>query len=271
MMNPRIPALAILIAALVLSGCVGGASTPAVEPSAGNPPAEIESIPKSEPEAENIFMFDEMGFAVGFSFPDGIEQAVSTSVVGVHEAALPFELPYPAHARILFTAYSGGLEDIPAAGLRVFRADEINALEAGVLDSLNAVLEGQVDHHTDFPRLAGAGSIIDAQLKPLAFQNGNGYRYLLTKSFSADPLTSTGMTYMYQGLTRDEKYFVSFIVNVDAPFLAEFVGQPLTTGEEFEVYYQDINARIEAASGDQFAPQLTALDELVSSIIVLER
>lgn len=263
---------------MILIGCtprvtptMEPSTVPSAQPSVEVRPTETAPASQSQIEAENVFTFDEMGIAVGFDYPEGIEQSVNTAYIQNYESQAPFELPYPAHARVLFTAYTDGFETPLSAGLRIFRVDEINALEAGVIESLNAVLEEQADHHNDFPRLAGAGSVIDAQLKPLSFKNGNGYRYLLTKSFSADPLSSTTITYMYQGVTSDEKYFVSFIMNVDAPFLAEFIGQPLTTAEEFETYYQNVNTLVDTTGGDQFSPSLIALDELVASVIVLEK
>lgn len=276
-MKLHIHAIAALVS-LSLLGCSPAAvptenpaSVPADEPSATNPPAEAGSAPQSQGEAENLLTFDEMGIIVGFDYPDGFSQGVSTSVMGAYQPLAPFDLPYPQNARMIFTSYTDGSEQFAASGIRVFRVDEINALEAGALESLNAVLEGQPDHHTDFPRMAGAGSVIDAQITPLAFQNGSGYRYLLTKSFSADPLYDTGLTYMYQGVTSDDTYFVSFIMDVDAPFLAEYIGQPLTTVEEFEAYYQNVNNLVETANGDQFTPSLTMLDELISSFIVMQR
>lgn len=267
----RLMLLLCCLSALV--GCDVENPTPApeVELSAMQQPEETAAALPPQDEAENLFSFNELGITVSFNLPEGFGQSVSTAELGVYEPQAPFELPYPRHARILFTDYSNGAENILAAGMRIFRVDEINALEAGVIESLNAVLEEQIDHHTDFPKLAGAGSVIDAQVAPLAFKNGNGYRYLLTKSFSADPLNSTTVTYLYQGITSDEKYFVSFIINVDAPFLAEYLGQTLTTGEEFETYYQNVNTSVESAAGDQFLPSLIALDELVSSVIVLEK
>ncbi|MCE7861818.1 MAG: hypothetical protein DYG86_18780 [Chloroflexi bacterium CFX2] len=252
-----------------------GPATPALispEALSATPEAEeTDSVTPSEVEAENLVSFDEMGFAVGFDYPEGFTQGASTGVLGVYEPNAPFELPYPAHARILFTAYANGSEDITAAGIRVFRIDEINALQAGVVENLSAVREGQADHHNDFPRLAGAGNVIDAQLSPVDFKNGTGYRFLLTKSFSADPLSSTSMTYMYQGVTNDEKYFLSFLVGVDAPFLTPYLNQPLTTVEEFESFYSNVNTLIDTSAPDQFLPSLDVLDELVSSVVIIEK
>lgn len=276
--------LAAALSLIVLSGCTPAVETPAVEvpaesptsaptvvePSATQAPAETESVPQFQPEAENVITFDELGVVIGFDYPDGFAQGVSTSYNGVYTPNAPYDLPYPQNAQVVFTAYPGG-GGFTINGLRIFRADEVNALETGAVESLNAVLGGQTDHHNDFPRLAGAGSIIDAQLIPLAFQNGNGYRYLVAKSFSADPLQSTQLTYLYQGVSDDGKYFVSFLMLVDAPFLAPYIGQALNTPEEFETYFQTVNDLVETSSGDQFTPSLIALDELVSSIVILER
>jgi hypothetical protein len=264
---------------LLLSGCASASPPPEAEsatetqpppeaPSATPQPTETgPAVPQIE--AQNVITFDEMGIIVGFDFPEGFSQPTLTGTADAYQPNAPFELPYPPRAYILFNADSG--DDMNARGFRIFRVDEINALQAGVVENLFAVLEGQADHHNDFPRLAGAGNVIDAQLSLVDFQNGVGYRFLLTKSFSADPLRSTGMTYMYQGVTNDEKYFVSFLIDVDAPFLAQYVDQPLTTIEDFESFYQNINSLIDTAGGDQFTPSLVVLDELVSSMIVIER
>lgn len=278
----RVQKITFLFAIWLITGCTAEPTpivqpTDAVEisPSATDAPvetqtAETEPASQSQNEAGNVIRFDEMGISVGFDYPEGFSQSITTSVLGVYEPQAPFDLPYPQNARIFFTAYPGGSDEFTANGIRVFHAEEINALETGALESLYAVLDGQTDHHSDFPRMSGAGSLIDARLSPLAFQNGTGYRYLFTKSFSADPLTSTTLTYMYQGVTSDEKYFISFIMTVDAPFLAEFIGQQLTSAQDFETYYQKVNSRVESAAGEEFSPSIDALDELISSIIILE-
>lgn len=268
---------------LLFTGCTSTQATPTAAPASLPtteaetatipPPAQIptDTVTPTPPAVDNLFSFDEMGVSVGFNYPGGFTQGADTAVVGVHEPEAPFELKYPQHARILFTAYSGGSQEITADGIRVFRVDDVNSLEAGVIENLAAVLQGEVDHHTDFPRFGGAGALIDAQLSPLAFQNGNGYRYLFTKSFDATPIRDTKMTYLYQGITTDEKYFVSVIFTVDAPFLSSYVNQNLTTNDEFATYYQTVNDLVNSTGSDQFEPSLSVLDTLVSSIIIVER
>jgi hypothetical protein len=279
-MKTRFRAIAVFLAMSVLVACSSGNATPiesspstaAPEATETNPTAETESVPQSQPEAENVVSFDEMGIAVGFNYPDGIQQGASTSVQPVYTNVGPTELPYPQHARILFTAYTNGSEDHTASGIRIYRVDEVNALEAGVVENLFAVLEGQADHHTDFPRFSGASALIDAQLTEVSFQNGRGYRYLFTTSFAAQMVNETGVNLMYQGITADEKYFVSFLIPVNAPFLSEFIGVPLaTTPEEFDAYYQNVNERVNTAAPDEFTPSLNAMDEIISSIVIVEK
>lgn len=278
-MKVRVYTLAVILAMTILVACASGTATSTPSPAATakqeatatNPPAETEPVATSGVEAENLVAFDEMGISVGFNYPDGIQQGTSTSVQPVYTNVGPTELPYPQHARILFTAYTNGSEDHTASGIRIYRVEEINALEAGVVENLFAVMEGQADHHTDFPRFNGASALIDAQLAEVNIQNGRGYRYLFTTSFAAEMVNGTGTTLMYQGITDDEKYFVSFLIPVDAPFLSEFIGVPLaTTPEEFDAYYQSVNERVNTAAPDEFTPSLNAIDELISSIVIVE-
>lgn len=279
-MKVRVYTLAVILAMSILVACASGTATSTPSPAetaeqeatATNPPAETEPVATSGLEAENLVAFDEMGISVGFNYPDGIQQGTSTSVQPVYTNVGPTELPYPQHARILFTAYTNGSEDHTASGIRIYRVEEINALEAGVVENLFAVMEGQADHHTDFPRFNGASALIDAQLAEVNIQNGRGYRYLFTTSFAAEMVNGTGTTLMYQGITDDEKYFVSFLIPVDAPFLSEFIGVPLaTTPEEFDAYYQSVNERVNTATPDEFTPSLNAIDELISSIVIVEQ
>lgn len=279
-MKIRVRALVAILFLSILVACTSGTVAPtesptsaaAPEATATNLPAETEPVPQSQPEAENLVAFDEMGISVGFNYPDGIQQGTSTSVQPVYTNVGPTELPYPQHARILFTAYTNGSEDHTASGIRIYRVDEVNALEAGVVENLFAVMEGQADHHTDFPRFNGVSALIDAQLAEVSFQNGRGYRYLFTTSFAAQMVNGTGTTLMYQGITADERYFVSILIPVNAPFLSEFIGVPLaTTSEEFDAYYQKVNERVNTAAPDEFTPSLNAIDELISSIVIVEK
>ncbi len=261
------PAHFILITFLLVTSCNSGISNPSA------PTEQIQSPVTALPEitAENMFSFDEMNIAAGFNFPNGFSQGtitVTEVVAKSDEPAAPYEPAYPQHARILLTNSINATE----RGIRIFRADEINAVDPRIFDSLKAVLAGQIDQRSDFPRLAGAGRLIDAQAAPLSFQNGNGFRFLILKKFDASGLNDTSMTYMYQGLTKDGQYIVSFLSSVNAPFLADLAtGQIFTSDEETTNYIKLVNERLNAADPTQFDPPLTALDELCASIVVIQK
>lgn len=274
-------AVVLFVLLLFLVSCASNETTalPSIEntPTATNTILPTQVTPKTTPfptiaiSVENVFTFEEMNLSIGFDIPSSFQEGFDTSIVTLTEPNAPFELPYPKHVRILFTAYTNGREDILADGIRVFRAEDVDALEAGILGELEAVLAGQSDHRIDFPQLPGAGSVIDTQIRLQAFQNGDGYRYLILKSFDASSLRGTQLTFLYQGLTLDQKFFVSVIANVDAPFLQEFVNQPLTTPEDFETYFQTINERVNTADANSFEPSLNILDELISSIVIVPK
>src|SRR5688572_640817 len=187
------------------------AITPTDSPIQTNVPVTETTVPLNI-EANHVIPFDEIGINIGFNYPENFNQGISTAVIETYEPQVPFELAYPQHARVLFTEYAGERDDILAAGIRVFRVVDINVLEAGVIENLFAVLSGQFDHYSDFPRLPGAASVIDGQLATGEFQNGTGYRFLNSKSFDASSLQSTQTTYLYQGITTNEKFFVSVVL-----------------------------------------------------------
>ena len=274
-------AVVLFVLLFFLVSCTSNETTalPSIEntATATNTISPTQVTPKTTPlptiaiSVENVFTFEEMNLSIGFDTPAGFQEGFNTSIITLTEPNAPFELPYPQHARILFTAYANDREDILADGIRIFRAENVDALEAGILGELEAVLSGQSDHRIDFPRLPGAGSIIDAQIRLQAFQNGDGYRYLILKSFDASSLSNTQLTLLYQGLTLDQKFFVSFIAQVNAPFLQEYVNQTLSTPEEFENYFQTINEQVENADANLFEPSLTILDEMIASIVIIEK
>jgi len=258
-----------LITLFLLTSCNLGVPNPPITV----PPAAPTTIPTPELSAENIVSFDGMHISVGFNYPTGFEQgSINELVAKVDEPSAPFEPAYPQHARILFATTSSEYVYATDKGIRVFRVDEINAVDARIMESLNLVLAGQLEQRREFPRMAGADRMIDAQAVLLPFQNGSGYRFLVFKKFDASSLSDTSMTYLYQGLTQDGQYIVSFITTVDAPFLADLItNQAFSTSEETANYKTLVNDRLNAADPNQFNPPLTTLDALSASIVVIQK
>ncbi len=269
-MKLRIAVIALSIPILFITSCNLG-TTPA--PVITNVPASAEFIATPQSTSpENLFPFEALGISVGFNYPAGYTQGAVDQLAPVYQPNAPYEIAYPRHASIVFTAYDGDPANITSTGIRVFLASEVNAVAPTDVEKLNAVLAGQLDQRTDFPRLAGAGRLVDAQAVLLPFQNGNGYRFLVLSKFDASALSDTTMTYLYQGISQDGQYLVSFITSVDAPFIADLAtGQAFNSDSEATAYIDQLNERLNTADPNQFNPPLTTLDALVSSITILNK
>jgi len=256
---------------LFLAGCNIG-----IPPAAGttnNTPSATEAMATTpQPAVENLFDFDPFGISVGFNYPAGYTQGVIYQFMPVYVPNAPYEIAYPQHTSIVFTGYNGDTANISSTGIRIFLTSEVNAIVPDDVTKLNAVLAGQLDQRTDFPRLAGAGRLIDAQATLLPFQSGSGYRFLILSKFDASALSGTSMTYLYQGLSQDGQYMISFITNVDAPFISDLAtGQAFNSDDEAATYKNQLNDRLNTTDPNQFNPPLTTLDALVSSIVIIKK
>ena len=269
-MKSRIAVITLGISIIFITGCTLG-TTPA--PVTTNIPASAEPAATSQSTSpENLFTFEALGISVGFNYPAGYTQGVIDQLAPVYQPNAPYEIAYPQHASIVFTAYDGDAANIISTGIRVFLASEVKTVASTEVEKLNAVLAGQLDQRTDFPRLAGAGRLVDAQAVLLPFQNGDGYRFLVLSKFDASALSNTTMTYLYQGISQDGQYVVSFITSVDAPFIADLAtGQAFTSDSEATAYKDQLNERLNTANPNQFNPPLTTLDALVSSIVIINK
>ena len=121
-----------------------------------------------------------------------------------------------------------------------------------------------------------AGQLVHAQMRYLTFEGGSGVRVLTQFAQDASPIHNEGLLYIFQGLTSDDAYYISAFLPVSASFLpdqAEDPGDipfPAYNSPDFDAeyisYQQEIQARLEEASPDDFLPSLEALDQLIESL-----
>jgi hypothetical protein len=120
-----------------------------------------------------------------------------------------------------------------------------------------------------------AGQLLHAQMRYLTFEGGSGVRLLTQFAQDASPIHNEALLYIFQGLTSDDTYYISAFLPVSAAFLpdqAEEPGDipfPASNSPDFDAEYtsyrQEIQARLETASPDEFVPSLSALDQLIES------
>ena len=121
----------------------------------------------------------------------------------------------------------------------------------------------------------------------LSFANGAGVRGLVQYMQDRFFFTNNGLTYEFNGLTQDGRYFVSVRYPLDVPFLMQLSGaNPLTNVNSqaiaipgwpndyeqqvqiIEAYNAEALSRLDQMSGGDALPNIALLDALVQSIYV---
>lgn len=118
-----------------------------------------------------------------------------------------------------------------------------------------------------------AAQVFRAQTQYIAFQNGEGIRFVTYYSQAVMPITSNEIFYTFQGLTYDGKYYISLIMPVSQLGLP-VKGDDVVGGDYdafaagYEAYLSTTIQALNDADGNTFTPTLDQLDTLVNSLTV---
>jgi len=112
----------------------------------------------------------------------------------------------------------------------------------------------------------------DANIAYVDFQNGSGVRFVTVYAIQdAVPVSNEHLTYVFQGFTEDERYYVSAGFHVTHMDLEEFVAEVPekvyadTSGEALRQYFEDYEALLNASEG-RYQPLLSRFDEMLGSL-----
>lgn len=118
-----------------------------------------------------------------------------------------------------------------------------------------------------------------ANIQVIAFQNGQGVRFLSEYGQSPTSANNQDLFYQFQGLTRDGVYYVVAIFPVSTPGLGDsndpasavpIDGIPFPTmgdpNPNWEGYYKAVSNYLLATPQDAYTPSLDQLDALIESI-----
>jgi hypothetical protein len=233
-------------------------------------PVQTNGMPLSY---ENVSLVIPNGLATGAN-PEKMT-AVDTN------SGAPWEIA-PTHLRFTLTGYPlQGKFSEPQ--IYVYPADEyaqVNSNAGEQIGRLKKAVSGSPLLKETLPNVPffNAEHILAANLKLLAFQNGNGVRELTQYDQYPAPINNHELFYHFEGLTSDGRYYVIAILPITAPILAEDekpespvpaggVPIPTNTGPN-EVYYISVTQKLSALSPDNYTPSLNALDALVQSILI---
>jgi hypothetical protein len=159
---------------------------------------------------------------------------------------------------------------------------QVNGDMAELFDSLKAILNspGQLlPENLPFLPAFNAAQMFHSNEQILAFQNGQGIRFLTQYGQAPYPVNNNGLFYTYQGLTNDGAYYIAAILPVNAAFLSAD-GNPDTPlppdGVPFDwenlqninQHFDLVKQKLNASDPNAFNPTLTGLDTLIQSILI---
>jgi hypothetical protein len=248
----------------------------------------MQALPTAEPPAtEPAPAFSgtpvEFGY-VRLTIPPGI--AVGATGAQIPPAGDQDSAPWdvtPGHVELVFDGYV--LQDrfhqpkiyiypAPAyAALLPGAADNILRLQNLLADPTQPLVGNKLPYIPFF----NAATVFTAQEKIIQFQNGSGVRMLTQYAQDVAQVTNNDMFYHFQGLTNDGQYYVIAILPISAPILAEnweaaappdgvpFPGYS-DPNADFQAYYDQVIAKLNALPEDALNPSLTKLDALIGSL-----
>ena len=119
---------------------------------------------------------------------------------------------------------------------------------------------------------SGLQHALTAQVRVLSFSGGSGVRFVTQFTQEITPVTSSNLTYVFQGLTSDGAYFVSGFFPIRSSAVALDAAQ--VTKDERDRIKKDYKAYISSTvqsldtNEQSFTPSLAALDGMLTSLTI---
>lgn len=191
----------------------------------------------------------------------------------------------PQHIRILFAPAEAADGDavpvmyiIPAADYAALWEAAGDAGVSGTLAGLRALAREQIEPFPEagipalpveqvgngFNDLAVQGQYVD-------LEHLYGLRFVGRYAQESTPVTNEGLTYVFQGFTADDEYFISFFYPVSTGALADTLDSlPSTESELFAAdvasYFSERATTLNGLSTSDWSPDLALLDTVVASL-----
>jgi hypothetical protein len=107
----------------------------------------------------------------------------------------------------------------------------------------------------------------------LKFKDGEGVRFVTFYAQNPAPVTNDGLFYTFQGLSADEKYYVTIFWHIRTDKLPDTLKDANIQDQDafikqYEQYLKDTEALLHGLASNDFTPDLALLDDLAQSIQV---
>jgi hypothetical protein len=223
---------------------------------------------------------------VSFSFDKSLDVTVVPGKVEATPLANDTDKPdsvFPRHLLFRFTR-KGELASFFKAELRIFPISEYKKQFASSkvaeiefqkrLDEIKRLVAEKRSDIDTVPLLPfiDAESAFISKMEFSNFRNGDGIWFLTQFLIEPSTISNFGLTYFYEGITRDEKYFVYCTFPVNLPWLPSdstpFSTEIGDSNGDFKEYLRTTRKKIENAPSTDFNPKLTILRKLISTLKV---
>jgi len=267
----------------VAPGIVPAVLTPAVTTPAPTPSPSVSVASTPAPEAAAVTAQLQQGITLNLN---GVATKARGEVVNVviNKRSYVDLDALPSHLRVLFDDEAGTaafdprtrqLLIVPLDDYRkLFGASLVpqfdNALTS--LESALATPDLVAQHKLTLLPASGWQYALATQIRPLTFHGGSGVRFVTQFTQEITPVTSSSLTYVFQGLTSDGAYLVAGYFPITSSALAPDLTQvPKTQRDQLKTDYSAYLASAVQTLNTQeqsFKPTLQAFDVMLASLTV---
>lgn len=250
------------------------AAAPTVEPTAVPAPTEPAAEPTPTAVAETAVSANGISFSYG-TLASSITPSQEPASLAGNDG--PYWSNYPAYHSFSFVDYP--LSDpFHAPRIEIYPARDyasLNASAAEQISQLTQLLQERPltpEGNLPFIPLFNAAQVIRSRIHYLDFPSGSGIAYLTFYAQDAYPITNGELFYTFQGLTSDQKTYVSAILPVAQADLPDEIDNATFDYaafiEQIETYHAELTATLDSADDSSFTPAISALDALVQSLTI---
>lgn len=208
---------------------------------------------------------------VSFELDSRVAQTATGQLIPAYNpnnTNLPFWLQTPAFINF---ALDDSFENLGTmADIAVYPAQALGDVQQSTaIEDLQTLLDNEPFSPTPAALpIVNAEQVFVSQVEYIDFEGGYGVRFVAYYSQSADPLVSSSLWYVFQGLTEQGEHYVQFYL----PIVTNLF--PATDDEvdyeafisDYEQYLDEAQTLIDEADADDFAPTLFTLDNMVASL-----
>lgn len=229
---------------------------------------------------------------VGSEEPEALLQGETDKPDGVWPRHVELRLKGPYEQRHKDSFFSPAVKVYPVDGFRsaLGKSDRYVSQFNDELSLLERIIRTPTAKLTSLPRIPFFDGSLDlvAHVKSISFKNGRGISYVAQFNIEPSLVNNGGLTYVFQGLTSDQKFYVFVTFPVGLDFLPnsyeadkfrdyqlpEFFYVPNEKAKnerDYRNYLSLMRTEIDKVRAGEFKPELGVLEDAISSLEITSK